>query len=154
MPRGYRRKPVPLRISGSVALVAKPEGASHTAGTALSTCMPVAMLAAWRVLGDACVAAEAGQSQEVHAHGRVAFDGQCPAVLGCRPMLRILVTDRPQRLDFDARFAVTTPDQVPALACRGALLEQTIEHLVVSLRRDHLDVDGDLVEAGAECVAE
>ena len=44
--RGQRAKPVPLRISGSVALVAKPAGASHTAGTALSTCMPVAMLPA------------------------------------------------------------------------------------------------------------
>ena len=39
-------KPVALRIRGSVAFVANPGGASHTAGTALSTCIPVAMLAA------------------------------------------------------------------------------------------------------------
>ena len=34
-----------LRISGSVAMVAKPGAASHTAGTALRTCIAVATFA-------------------------------------------------------------------------------------------------------------
>ena len=137
-PTHHLPKPVPLRISGSVALVAKPEGASHTAGTALSTCIPVATLAAWACSAMLALPGEAGQRQEVHAHGRVALDGQRPAVLGRGPMLRVFAADGPQRLDLDARFAVAPPDHVPALARRRARPQQPIEDLVVLLAREWL----------------
>ena len=67
---------------------------------------------------------------------------------------RVLVADRPQRLDLDAGFAVAPTDHVPALARRGAGLEQTVEDLVVLLRGDGFDVDGDFVEACVERVTQ
>ena len=153
-PRLSARTQSPLRMSGSVALVANPGGASQTAGTALSTCIPVAMLAAWACSAMLALPGEAGQGQEVDPHRRVALDGQCPAVLGGGPMLRVLPADRPQRLDLDAGLTLAPPDQVPALPRSGSCSEQSIEDLVVLLRGDGFDVDGDFVDVGVERVGE
>ena len=154
MPAGHRRKPVPLRISGSVALVAKPEGASHTAGTALSTCIPVAMLAAWACSAMLALRVKLASVRKCDAHRRVALDGQRPAVLGRGPVLRVLVADGPQRLDLDAAVRRRGAPPVPALPRRRARPQQTVEDLVVSLRGDGFDVDGDLVDVGVERIGQ
>ena len=106
------------------------------------------------MLGEAGLAAEAGQRHEVGPHGRVALDGQRPAVLRGGPVVRVLVADGPQRLDLDQRPPVAPSRPIPPLTGGGAGGQQVIEDLVVRPRRHRVDGRGDLVEVGAEFVAQ
>ena len=154
--RCYRLLPNPvwLEISGSVAMVANPEGAAQTGATALRTCMAVATLA------------ERTCSCMVAARVKLAREKKCVRIDGSPSMVSVQPCSgfgqcsgySPPTVHSasisTSGSVLRRPVQVQRCPAVVPAFEDVIEDLVVVVGGDGFHCGGDLVDAGVEGVGD